>query len=86
MPEVMSQQAQVLALLRDRGERGLTSLEALREVGTMRLAHHIHVLRNEGYDIRTHDEKNGRTRYARYVLREEPTLWLVPRYEDIFDD
>lgn len=44
----MSQQEQVLKLL----EKGpLSPLQALREVGTMRLASYVHRLRQQGYTI-----------------------------------
>lgn len=75
MAKPMTQKGIVLALLRDRGENGLTSLEALQRGAGMRLAHHIHVLRGEGYDIETKYEGRGAAKYARYVLRREDTLW-----------
>jgi len=65
----------VLHLLKHAGDEGITALDALKEVGTMRLAHHVHVLRGEGYDIATkYEGKNGK-RWGRYILRVEPTLW-----------
>jgi hypothetical protein len=67
----MSQTQDVLALLRTRGTVGLTSLEALRYVGSSRLAARIYELRRSGYVI---DEQSERTpkgaRVSRYILRE----------------
>lgn len=74
----MERQAdRVLALLRIRGEAGLTSLEALDLVGSMRLASRIEELRSGKVVGLRADEvidaervhRNGKT-YARYVLRK----------------
>lgn len=67
----MTQNEHVLLLLRWNGDRGLTPLEALDEVGTLRLAARIHDLRAEGHDIRSVSTvmPNGKT-VARYVLIE----------------
>ncbi len=63
---------EVLALLRARPE-GVTSFDALREVGSMRLAARVLDLRHDGYDIEADTVKvrarNGRiARVARYRL------------------
>lgn len=61
----------VLELLRVRGEVGLTSLEALRNVGTSRLAARIMELRQAGYVIDDRPERTPKgARVSRYVLRE----------------
>lgn len=63
----------VLALLRQRGPAGLTPLEALELVGTMRLAARIADLRAMGHDIETQTyTTKSRARVARYVLHEKP--------------
>ncbi len=49
----MTQNEAVLALLRERGDGGITALEALHAVGTFRLAARIADLRAEGHDIHT---------------------------------
>jgi hypothetical protein len=62
----------VLRLLRARGAEGLTPLEALREVGTFRLAARIRDLRTAGHRIeREWVTTSGQSRVARYVLVEE---------------
>lgn len=65
-----------LALLRARGEAGLTPAEARDEIGTDRLAARIYELREEGFQI---ERKSWMTPshkiVARYVLRDEMTLW-----------
>lgn len=70
----------VLAYLEDHPE-GLTPLEALYEVGTLRLAARIFDLRAAGYVIRDAmvevKARNGRTaRVKRYWL-EQPRLWAA---------
>ena len=55
----------------------ITSLVAIREYGITRLSHWIHVLRNEGWSIKTLDTKSknrfGHTVvYATYKLIEQP--------------
>lgn len=69
----MTQSEEILRQLRMRGPAGLTPLQALDDVGTMRLAARIADLRAEGHDIRTDSitTPNGR-RIARYVLVEAP--------------
>lgn len=67
-----AQEARVLALLRERGEHGITPISALREVGTFRLGARIFNLRAAGHNIETHwvTTDNG-ARIARYVLVEK---------------
>lgn len=66
----------VLQLLRERGDVGLTSLEALTLGGGSRLAARIADLRAEGFEITaelvTVPTRNAPTRVSRYVLREAP--------------
>lgn len=62
--------AAVLRLLRARGLAGVTPLDALNNVGTMRLAARISELRDAGYTI-TCDKSAG---YGRYVLVEAEQL------------
>jgi hypothetical protein len=64
--------AAVLRLLRIRGRQGVTPLEALREVGTMRLGARVYDLRREGHKIeRQWFTTPGNSRVAKYVLLEE---------------
>jgi hypothetical protein len=69
----VSQTDDVLALLRARGDAGVTALDALREVGSFRLAARIADLHAAGFDISSTIETtpNGK-RIARYRL-------VVPR-------
>lgn len=57
--------AKILARLR-RGP--LTALQALRELGQMRLAARIHELRAEGVSVKSTMVKRGRSRVAVYSL------------------
>ena len=71
----MSQTAAVLDLLRSRGSKGVTPLDALEIVGSFRLAARISELRSAGYDIRTEKlvlPRRGGKIVARYVLEEKP--------------
>jgi hypothetical protein len=67
----MTQTQEILALLRSRGDRGITPMDALEEVGTFRLAARIHDLRAEGYNITSTPQMTptGKT-VARYRLIE----------------
>jgi hypothetical protein len=68
----MTDNEQVLRLLRLRGAEGLTPLEALREVGTFRLGARVFDLRKAGHRIeREWVTTPGQSRVARYVLVEE---------------
>ena len=69
----MSDTEAVLTLLRRNGAAGLTPLEALRTVGTMRLAARIADLRAMGHEIETQTiTTDSGARVARYVLHEKP--------------
>lgn len=74
----MTQTQKVLTLLRERGEEGLTPLDALDIVGSFRLAARI----SDAKALLPADQEivtlrattvNGKT-VARYVLRERPRL------------
>lgn len=67
-----TQVERVLALLRQAGKRGITPLDAQREVGTMRLAAQVFQLRKLGNVIDTITEKHAGGTHARYVLRASP--------------
>lgn len=71
----MTQNADVLDLLREQGEAGVTPLLAMTDLGIMRLAARIADLREMGYLITTYDHTtaNGK-RVARYVLRHPHPL------------
>ena len=63
----------VLALLRRRGQAGVTQLDALSAVGTMRLGARVWELRAAGHDIETKmvTMPSGAC-VARYTIREQP--------------
>lgn len=67
-----TQVEQVLDLLRERGETGLTPLEALDEIGCLRLAARIadakETLGPDQEIVTEHVTRSGKT-FARYVLR-----------------
>lgn len=66
-----NQTAAILALLRERGERGVTPIEALELVGSFRLGARTWDLRAEGHHIETERYTTpGGATVARYVLRE----------------
>lgn len=69
----MSQTDGVLAMLKDHPD-GVTALDALREVGTMRLAARIADLRAQGYVITTDTVQRGRARVALYRLVRFPPI------------
>jgi hypothetical protein len=81
MSVTISQDDAILAILHTRPE-GITPLDALREVGCMRLAARIAELRARGEDIQTVPETvNGRT-FARYRLAPKVTSWpAIPETE-----
>ena len=71
----------VLFELRRRGELGLTPLQALRDIGTMRLAARISdaklLIAPDEVIVTERDTVNGKT-FARYVLRRregQVSLW-----------
>lgn len=74
----MSQTDRVIALLRARGETGLTPLDALHVVGSLRLAARIadakELIRDDEEIVteRQTDPETGKT-FARYVLRRRQT-------------
>lgn len=70
----MTQTDAILELLRAKPE-GITALEALQEVGTMRLAARISDLRERGYVITTDTVTRNRARVGLYRLREQLPLW-----------
>ena len=67
----MKQTQAILALLRSRGDAGITPMDALEKIGTFRLAARIHDLRAEGYNITSTPQMTptGKT-VARYRLIE----------------
>ncbi len=67
----------VLHLLKVRPE-GITALDALRMVGSFRLASRIHDLKRAGYVIDREMVKldNGK-RIARYTLGMSQTMWVI---------
>ena len=66
----MNQKAQLMALLRLRGEEGVTPLDALNMIGCFRLGARVFELRMEGHLIINEWMGAGGKRYARYVLRD----------------
>ncbi|HET6493903.1 MAG TPA: helix-turn-helix domain-containing protein [Thermoleophilia bacterium] len=74
------QTLRTLAVLRNRGEEGMTALDALEWVGTQRLAARIDELRKEGHRIERDmiRTRNG-AHVARYRLVEDAPV--VPENE-----
>ena len=78
----VSQTERIVQLLRARGEEGLTPLEALRLVGTMRLAARIADAKDPSRRLLKPDEiivtEQARidesTTVARYVIRKRPPV------------
>ena len=65
----------VLNLLRSRGAEGVTPLQAMHDIGTMRLAARVAELREEGYIITTMDQRTANGKHvARYILRHPQPL------------
>ena len=73
----MKQTEAVLKLLRERGNEGVTPLDALDIVGSFRLGARIFDLRAQGFDIepRTVETHRG-ARLARYILHEQAQTGL----------
>ena len=74
----MTQCERIIRHLNDYGS--ITSLEAIREYGIMRLASRISDLHRRGYAIKVESSEgvnryNEKTRYARYVKENEQ--WQV---------
>jgi len=69
----------IMLLLIERQERGITALDALREEGCLRLAARIHELRAAGLEITkaTETTPNGK-QIARYVLVPPTQTGLWP--------
>ena len=68
----------VLNLLRAQGRAGVTPLQAMHEIGTMRLAARVSELREEGFIITTYSFRTaGGKHVARYILRH-PKPMAVP--------
>lgn len=77
MSDTTSQNEALLRLLRRAGPEGVTALEALREVGTLRLASRVFDLRAAGHEVQTEMIRlEGGKRVARYTLREQAQLGL----------
>ena len=73
----MTQNEAVYRLLQLRGEQGVTALDALREVGSFRLAARIHDLIEDGHNITSTMEVTPQGKHiARYRLVEAtPDVW-----------
>lgn len=70
----MTQTDALLVALRKRGQHGITALEALDEIGTMRLAARVHDLRKAGHNIVSHPFRTragDKNRVALYTLEAE---------------
>lgn len=64
-----TQAQQLLELLRERGERGVTPMDALERIGSFRLAARVWDLRHQGHTINDVGYTTERgARVARYVL------------------
>ena len=69
MSSYQTQNKRLLSLLRVRKSKGVTPLEALDEIGSLRLGARIFELRRQGHDIVTERVPISNRRYvARYVL------------------
>lgn len=66
------QSADVLALLRRAGARGVTAQDAIDEIRCYRLAARVAALKAEGIEIRATLVGSNGHRYARYTLVERP--------------
>lgn len=68
----------VYSLLLSRGKAGVTPLQAMHDVGTMRLAARVAELREAGYVITTYDQRTpSGKRVARYVLRHPEPVQMA---------
>jgi hypothetical protein len=70
----MTQNEALLGELRKRGNHGITALEALTEIGTLRLAARVHELRKAGHKIVSYPfrTKSGdKKKVALYILETE---------------
>lgn len=85
MPATVTQTEAVIALLRSRGEEGLTPIEALNLIGSFRLGARIYdakELIGDDEEIVTERVTRYGKNYARYVLRKkavpgqrQETIW-----------
>ena len=69
----MSQNELLLNELKERGQYGITPLEALQTIGTMRLSARVYDLKKKGYNITSHPFRTvpgEKTRVALYVLEK----------------
>jgi len=66
----MSQNNQILQMLRKRTKKGVTAIDAIQQIGCLRLAARINDLRAMGHNIETIMIKNGSRKYAKYILHE----------------
>lgn len=66
----LTQREALLAYLNTYGR--ISPLEALREIGTFRLAARVRELREQGHDIRT-EYQDGHAVYR--LVKPDPTLW-----------
>lgn len=78
-----SQNRAVLALLRERGRDGVTPLEALDRIGTLRLGARVWDLRKEGHLIVNKWKTVGRKRVACYVLVADRTQLTLDGGEEV---
>jgi ribulose bisphosphate carboxylase small subunit len=65
----------ILAHLKQKKARGITSWDAISTYGITRLAHYIHLLRASGYRIADefeHDKDNRSHKWKRYWLTGSP--------------
>lgn len=70
---MVTQNEALLRELKVRGQEGITALEALPAIGTMRLAARVFELRKLGYPISSHQYRvtaGDRTKVALYVLED----------------
>ncbi len=87
----MTQNEAVVAVLRRNGEAGLTAGEALREIGTFRLAARINDIRNRDNGFLAPDEvvdsemvRRGDAHVAKYVLRKSRVVQPVAFQQEEF--
>ena len=67
----MGQNKQILQMLRKRTKKGVTAIDAIQQIGCLRLAARINDLRAMGHNIETIMIKNGSRKYAKYILHEQ---------------
>jgi|OpeIllAssembly_1097287.scaffolds.fasta_scaffold2121184_1 hypothetical protein len=83
----MSQTDAILRLLMERGDMGITALDAFADpqIRSLRLAARIADLRADGNNIETQDVTlpNGK-RIARYVLHRDYALWTEAELREAY--